>query len=268
MSIMALASQKGGVGKTTLALNLSFALAKRGWRVLLVDVDPQGGIGNSIGGRARAERGLVQVLSGLATCGDLLVPTREHGLTLLPFGRLPICEMDRWSASIADGITLRQVLDDLAERFEVVVLDCPAGIGTATLAALRTSTHLVVPLQAEPLALRSADQVLEAVAELQSEGSELILAALIPTMVRSRDPVSLATVQEAFRLFPETLVLSSFVPYDPVFLEASASGVPLGLLRRRPPAVATAFTQIAAELEPRLGLVSEEDADEPIPLLD
>jgi chromosome partitioning protein len=143
-----------------------------------------------------------------------------------------------------------------------------SGMSGPTGAVLRCSDFVLVPLQAEPLALRSMHQVLDAVGHLRAEGAPLVIAGFLLTMLQSRQEFSLAVAQETWSSLPAHLVLEAFVPRDPAFLESSGHGVPVGLLRKRPPAVAMVFDQIAGELEPRLGLTLEDDQDAPIPLLD
>jgi chromosome partitioning protein len=265
---LAIASQKGGVGKTTVALNLAYALAARGCRTLLVDTDLQGAIGLSLAGQARHRPGLAECLAGRLAPGAALLPTRLPELSLLPFGQPPDEELDRWGQDLGDGSALGALLDEIAGGFDLAVLDTPSGLQGPTLAALRAADFALVPLQAEPLALRSMTQVLQAVGRLREQGARVSLAAFLLTMLQSREQFSLAVAQEAWGRLPSELVLEAFVPRDPVFLRASALGVPVGLLSRRPPPAAMVFDQIAAELEPILGLAAEGAGDEPIPLLD
>jgi chromosome partitioning protein len=266
MVILAIAGQKGGVGKTTVALNLSLALASRGWKTLLVDTDPQGAVGRSLQGGVHERSGLADYLKGDVPLGQVTLRTRREQLDVLTVGRLTIQEMDGWAAELARG--LPALLEKARERYDVVVLDTMSGMSGPTGAVLRNADALLVPLQAEPLSLRTMQQVLEAVGQLREDGAQLSVAGFLLTMLQSRQEFSLAVAQEAWSHLPTHLVLDAFVPRDAVFLESSAQGVPVGLLRRRPPAVAMVFDQIAGELEPRLGLVSEEDSDAPLPLLD
>lgn len=265
MSVISIASQKGGVGKTTLALNLSYALAARHWKTLLIDTDPQGGVGLSLRGSSCNGHGLVELTAGQASLKDTVVATRLDNLHLLPFGHLDISRVTAWSTSV--GSALHKIVGEAAQHYEAVLIDTPPGLSEPTASVLRVATHLVSPLQAEPLALRSVPQFLALIAQQRQEGHPLVVAGLVPTMVQCRERVCLDVIAEAFRLFPNGTVLEAFVPRDPIFLEASAQGVPLGLLHRRPPAVAAVFDRIAAELEPRLDLI-DEDSHEPIPLLD
>ncbi len=266
MPIVAVVSQKGGVGKTTLTLNIGYALAERGWKSLVVDTDPQGGIGLSIGPSAARSQGMAAILAAEVAAAEAVLTTRHANFHLLPTGHVGAAQRLDWG-EVLDR-RLADVIFDLAANYDVVLIDTPSGLDGPTLAAIKVADAVVSPLQSEPLALRSVTQLIETLAYLRSQGLHKPLAALIPTMVQTRVDASLGVTQEAFRLFPPDVVLESFVPRDPMFLRASQHGVPIALTARRPPPVATVFDRIAAELEARIGLLSEEESYEPIPLLD
>ncbi len=267
MTVLAIAGQKGGVGKTTVALNLALAMAGRGRRTLLVDTDLQGAIGRSLAGGLHQRGGLAEHLKGELSLDEALVATRREELQILPVGQVSPREADGWAATLGRDGGLDAVFEETAGRYDVVVVDTMSGMAGPTREVLRRADFLLVPLQAEPLALRTLGQVLDAVGQLREEGAGLTLAGFLLTMLQSRQEYSLAVAQEAWSVLPSSLVLESFVPRDPAFLESSAHGVPVGLLRRRPPAVAMVFDQIAEELEPRLGLPPLDDENEPLPLL-
>lgn len=258
MRAVAIASQKGGVGKTTLALNISLALARRGWRTLVVDADPQGAISLSLKKELEVAEGLTEYAQGHKTLDELILQTRIPELAFLPVGGI--------KGHRPSQIEIAQpVLDDLveqtAENFDVLMIDTPSGLSGRTLHTLRSVDYVLVPMQAEPLSLRTLQGVLEIIAEIGDQ-TGLELAGIVLTMVQSRDEISLETVQEIWSLLPSEMVLEGFVPRDPAFLRASAHGVPVSLLsRRRPPSVASVFDRIAAELEPRIGLTQEGDDD-------
>jgi chromosome partitioning protein len=264
---VAIISQKGGVGKTTLALNLSYSAGFRGWRTLLVDTDPQGAVGLSLRGADRHPEGLAEVVSGRASLRDALIPTRLHNFQILPLGQVPPVHARRWSHEMEDGAVFQRLFERLSGSYDLVFLDTPPGLSGAACGVLRSARHVLGPLQAEPLALRSVPQLLEVIEALQQAGQEISLTGLILTMLQTRHASSLAVARDSWAHFPPQLVFETTVPRDPIFLRASELGVPVGLLRRRPPAVAAVFHQLVAELEPRLGLGEEEEDDGSMSLL-
>jgi chromosome partitioning protein len=261
------ASQKGGVGKTTVSLNLAHAFALRGHRTVLLDTDPQGAITHALGRRSGQLRGLASLLSEGGSASDLLVATRLRELRLLPLGPLPAADLDAFVGHMSQGVPLAQALVDLDGHFDLAVLDTPSGLSGVTGGVLRLASHLLCPLQAEPLALRSVDQVLELLALLRAQGLELELAGFVLSMVQSRDERSLDVAREVWGGFPPECVLETTLPRHPAFLEAAAAGVPLGLLGKHAPPLAGVFDQLASELEPRLGLQREAGDEGPIDLL-
>lgn len=265
---VAIVSPKGGVGKTTIALNLAYAFAQLGRRVLLVDTDPQGGIGHSLTGRAKEAEGLVELSTGSAT-GDVLVPTKVPGFAILPIGRPPWNSLDDWMATLSTGADLARCLAGYEDKFDLCIVDTPAGLGGLTRTVLEWAEHVLTPIQTEPLALRSVSSLVHVLAGLRAKGFPVRLTGVILSMAQFRDELSLGVSQEVWSLFPEALVLDAFVPRDPTFVEASAKGVPVGLLRRRAPPVTAVFDRIASDLDSRLGLEDKTDGDdEPLSLLD
>ena len=265
---MAIASQKGGVGKTTLALNLGYALAQRGWKTLLADTDPQGSIGYSIRGDLHRRAGLAQVLDGTVELDRAVATTRLAQLDLLPVGDVDALAASGWASRLEDGRALGDAFATTGDAYDVILVDTPPGFSGAALGVLRAADHVVLPLQAEPLAARSVSRALEVIGALREEGQGPCLAGLVLTMLQTRHQDSLGVAQESWRLFPRQHVLDASIPRDGVFLEASAEGVPVALLRRRPPAVAAVFDQIAAEIEDRIALEADDAEQRSISLLD
>jgi chromosome partitioning protein len=267
MARLAIASQKGGAGKTTLALNLAQALARLGHRTLLVDTDPQGSIGLSLARKHGASRGLAEYLGRRASLGEVVLKTRLENLHLLLVGGVGAAEIDDYTLALGAPDGLARLADEASSHFDLLVFDTPSGLGGVTRRVLEQASHVVAPVQAEPLALRSLGQLLDVVGAVRSGGHDLALAGLVLFMLQVRNEHSLGVAQELWSQLPAGLLLDATVPRDPVFLAAGAAGVPLGLLSRTPPPQARVFEQIALELEPRLGFSREEADDGPIDLL-
>lgn len=256
MITLAITSQKGGVGKTTAAVNLAYALAKRGWHTLLVDTDPQGSVGLSLSERARKCAGFYDAVNTGLDSLPLILQTRLPELELLTAG-----QAHSFFEVAADGVDaaaeVRRILREVSlRRYDLVIFDTPAGLGGLTGAVLQASNFALVPQQAEPLGLRSIPQVLEALRQLRRNGSKIELAGILLTMVQQDQPQAQDVIRELRTLLPGKLVLDAMIPRDPIFLQASSAGVPLGLLHRNPPATSLIFEQLAAELEVRMRLKS------------
>lgn len=255
--LVGIVSTKGGVGKTTLTLNLGWALAARGWRVLVVDTDPQGGIALSVAGDLDRQPGLFDLWFDDVDPSTVRVPTRCRDFSLLPLGSRRDGRETRWMAEADDPQRMRRLLSTAGSGFDLVLVDTAPGLYGATRGVLRAVDGLLAPLMAEPLAARSLRGLLEAVGDLRQQAERPELLGIVLTLLQSRQADSLEVARESWRLFPGRHVLDTSIPRDEVFLQASAAGVPVALLRRRPPAVAAIFDALAAELEPRFGLERE-----------
>jgi chromosome partitioning protein len=232
--------------------------------VLLADADPHGSIGLSIRRSAATGPGLAELPRGAAP--PVPLSTRVPGLTLLLAGDGEALGSEMARARLADPELWRRVV--ATASCDLLIVDSPSGLYGPTLAAAAVVDHLLVPLQAEPLALRTTTQVLDAVARLREGGARVTLAGFVLSMLESRNEVSLSVAQESWRTFPLDLIWRTSLPRDPAVLRASAQGVPIGLLGRRPPPMAKVFEQLAAEAEERLGLLTGEQHAEPLALVD
>lgn len=250
-----IASQKGGVGKTTVALHLALALAERGRSILLVDLDPQGGIGLSLA-RGDAElKGLADLLMGQIKPAEAIVQTHVPKLSLLPRGRLdPVDTCDFEQALFAPGV-LEGTLRDVEGAFDLVLLDTPSGMGMITRGALRAARFVLLPFQAASLSLRSISQALRVVEHVKtSENPDLALLGILPTMANRDVESSQEILVDIWTGFSG--VLDTAIPHAEVFARGSREGVPIGFLGGRPSPEVRRFDALAAEIEALLETLS------------
>ena len=214
MQSLCVASQKGGVGKTTVALNLAYALATTGSRVLLVDTDPQGAIGLSL--RSRSGKGggpgLAGFTGGHLRLDEVVVHTKLATLDLLPVGPVAIQDSHGFAVHLADGSELAR-LKALAgsAAYDYMIFDTPSGFGGITLGALRAADWVLSTLQAEPIAMRSFPQLLEVLGALHRDGMAAQLLGVALTMVQLRNRTSSSVAEEAWARMPEDVVFETTI---------------------------------------------------------
>lgn len=260
-----IASQKGGVGKTTVALNIAVALAERGRRTLLVDVDPQGAVGLALAKGDAELAGLAELILGQADAQQAVLQTQLTGLSLLTRGRLDPTDVATFEREIANPGVLESAIAKVEKNADVVIIDTPSGLGMIPRAALAVADFVLVPFQTENLALRSIGQVLRVVEHVQAnENPRLRLLGILPTLVERDRPPSLAVLREIWNGFPDALEL--FVPRSEVFARASERGVPVAYLAGTTAPEARRFELLADEIETRMDKIQGmEKADEAKP---
>ena len=262
MTALAIASQKGGVGKTTVCINLAHALARRGWNTLVVDTDPQGGVGLSLSRTTRNKLGFHDFLLRGGDARPLILPTRLPEFSILPTGQtdefMAIPQPLDFVPSRVKEL-LRQL--DLL-RYDLIIFDTAAGLTGLTEIVVRQSDYVLIPQQSEPLAVRSLPLLLENLSRFRKDGSAVRVAGILLTMLQTNHEASIKVGSELRQMLPPQLLMSQAIPRDQLFLEASALGLPLALLRKNPPPVALLIDQIAAELEERLGLSEQKEQNQ------
>ncbi len=226
---LVIASQKGGVGKTTVALNLAVALAERGRKTLLADLDPQGAIGLSLAKGDTELAGMAELLSGVVEAEGAVVSTRLPGLSLLPRGRLDATDVESFETAVARPGALEGALAACERGMDIVIVDTPSGLGRVTTAALASSGFALLAFQTENLALRSVGQALAVVEHVQATSNpRLRLIGILPTLVERERAGSHGVLIEIWNGFPDAL--ETVVPRSEAFARASALGIPVGFL--------------------------------------
>ena len=250
--IIALASPKGGCGKSTIALNLALSFARSGRSVVLVDGDVNGDVLSAIDARDRARKGALDVVAGSATLEEAIIDTVLPRLKLVPAVGATLPDLDLVATDT--GGAWGRLLGSLAARADVVVVDTPAGMFGPTAAILRAVTHVVGVLQAEVLAARSFERFYTGLAALP-EAHRPKVAGVVLNMLQTRHHASLGVFQDALQNVPSDWLFDTTIPRHPAFLDATEEGVPLRQLDEdTPPPVAFLFDNLAGELAERLVL--------------
>lgn len=226
--VIAIANQKGGVGKTTTSVNLSAALAELGYRVLLVDLDPQGNATTGVGVDPRSLDGsMYEVLMGSVDLEDCIEGTSVRHLFVAP------ASLDLAGAEIelvpmfSRELRLKQAIDGAADEFDFVFIDCPPSLGLLTVNALVAATEILIPIQCEYYALEGLGQLLGNVSLIQqSLNPDLVISAIVLVMYDARTKLAEQVATEVRNHFADK-VCRTVVPRTVRLSEAPSFGQPI-----------------------------------------
>ncbi len=227
-TIYAFANQKGGVGKTTTAVNLAAFLALRDASVLLVDLDPQGNATSSLGvERFALSHSIYQSLINHVPVNGIILPTKISKLALAP-STAPLAAAEVELASIPDREhLLSEKLRDVSAGYDYIFVDCPPSLGLLTVNALTAADRVILPVQCEYLALEGLAQLMHTLALVQENlNPRLQLFGLVMTMYDSRMRLAQQVVEEVKKHFPDQ-VFQTLIPRSVRVAEAPGFGEPL-----------------------------------------
>jgi chromosome partitioning protein len=237
MKIVAVANQKGGVGKTTTAVNLGWALAEQGQKILIADLDPQGNATSALGMQDVENGSLYDCLLGGASIVEKVLPTRREGLFLIP-ADLDLAGAELEIARMSDHLTrLTRTLTVLRndQTFDFVLVDCPPSLGILMTNALAAADELLTPIQCEYFALEGLVKIVRVVEQVRDSGANdrLEIGGIVMTMFDGRTRLSAQVVSEVREHFgervyqtvvPRTVRLSEAPSFGKSILEYDARG--------------------------------------------
>ena len=245
--IISIANQKGGVGKTTTAVNVSAILAKRGKKVMLIDADPQGNASSGLGLEKETENSLYDVLINDVDLESTLQDTNIKTLKVCPSNmNLAGAEVELVSQMSREQ-RLKEKLDVIKDNFDFIIIDCPPSLGLITLNAFTASDSVLIPVQCEYFALEGLGQLLNTINLVKKHlNKSLEVEGAVLTMYDMRTNLSNQVVKEVKRYF-EDKVYKTVIPRNIKLSEAPSYGMPITLYDPKSKG-ARAYEKLAREI--------------------
>ncbi len=226
--IIAIANQKGGVGKTTTSVNLSACLAYIGKKVLLVDIDPQGNATSGTGiEKAEVDQCIYDVLVDDVNANDVIKPTVVENLYMIPATiQLAGAEIEL-VPTISREVRLKRALDEVKDQYDYIIIDCPPSLGLLTINALTASEAVLIPVQCEYYALEGLSQLLNTVRLVQKHlNTNLMIEGVLLTMLDARTNLGIQVIDEVKKYFQDK-VYKTIIPRNVRLSEAPSHGEPI-----------------------------------------
>jgi len=248
--IITIASQKGGVGKTTTALNLGYSLSRFGSRVLILDCDPQGGITLATNLKRRTELGLINMMMEGVLPADIVMQVPNNTLAVAGIGKLEPEDVFMLDEFARNG-RLSTGIKDLSNGFDYMIIDAPAGVGGLVSSLLSVSDSVIPVVLCRALSIKSLPLLLNLVNWVREhKNPELVLEGVLMTMLDERSEVEGKLSKEFRATLPEEIFFRTTIPFHGVFEKASVRSVPVGMLNEGQ-VVAKQYMDLAWEIKER-----------------
>lgn len=226
--VIAVANQKGGVGKTTSSVNLSACLAYFNYKVLLVDIDPQGNATSGVGiNKADMDECIYNVLVEDLDAEKVCIPTAVENLDVIPATiQLSGAEIEL-VPTISREVRLKKALEPVVEKYDYIIIDCPPSLGLLTINALTAADSVLIPVQCEYYALEGLSQLLNTIRLVQKHlNKQLMIEGVLLTMLDARTNLGIQVIDEVKKYFQDK-VYQSIIPRNVRLGEAPSHGKPI-----------------------------------------
>ncbi len=261
--IITVASQKGGVGKTTSTLNLGYCLSRYGSRVMLIDGDPQGGMAIASNLTKQTDKGLIDVIRNQAKADEIVVQTRDKTMTVAGLGNLAPDDVILLETEARNG-TFGMLLQTLTSGFDYVIIDAPAGVGALPASLLSISDSVILAVNCRAISLKTIPLFLKLIKTIKSDhNSRLDFEGVLITMLNQQSDMEKQILGEIRKRFPPHAFFKTMIPYNDYFERASLNSVPVALMPKGVHA-ARSYFELALELKDKELQVKEGESDENI----
>lgn len=228
MKTIVFCNQKGGVGKTTSTVNVAASLARRGVRVLLIDLDPQGNAGSGVGlNKYRIEKSIYHTLIGQSSLQDVILDTGIENLSIAPSNRDLVGAEIELMQAFSRETKLKNALNSVQNDYDYCLIDCPPSLSLLTVNALTAATDVIIPVQTEYYALEGISELLNTIGLIKDNlNPELRIGGIILTMFDSRNNLANQVVEETKSYFKDK-VFQTVIPRNVRLSESPSHGQPI-----------------------------------------
>lgn len=245
---IAIANQKGGVGKTTTSINLSAALAEKGKKVLVIDADPQGNTTSGFGiEKNEVDNTIYELLLGECSVNDCIIKDVVEGVSIIPSNvNLAAVEIELLDADKKEFV-LKKEIDWVKDSFDYIIIDCPPSLSMLTINAMTTADSILVPIQCEYYALEGLSQLIHTVNLVKERlNPDLSIEGVVFTMYDARTNLSMQVVENVKSVLKQR-IYETVIPRNIRLAEAPSFGMPINLYDPKS-AGAEAYATLAAEI--------------------